>query len=394
VKVIPSQGISAPKGFMATGLACGIKISGKKDLGLVFSETPAAVAAAFTKNQVVAAPVTASRENLGPTARAVIACTGRQGLEDAWSMIDLTAGKLGVDPHEVLVASTGVIGQPLPMDKIKAGLARLQPASGANADSDFARAIMTTDAFPKQLAVRIELSGGEVLISGATKGAGMIAPDMAPHATMLTFITTDAPLEREALSEYLTRAVDKSFNAITVDGDTSTNDSVFALANGAAGDFALTDKDKRVFQEGLDYLCLQLAKMIVRDGEGATKIIGYKVVGAKTAADAAAVARTLANSLLVKTAFFGGDPNWGRLLAAAGRAGVELDPGDLDIDINGLALVRSGQAADTAPEKIAGEMRNEEIQVWINLNRGGYQATVYGCDLSYDYVKINAEYHT
>lgn len=401
MKIIPGRGVSAPLGFKTGGTACGIKASGKKDLGLVLSESPASVAAAFTRNQVVAAPVVACRENIGETARAIIvnsgnanACTGRQGLEDAWSMIDLAAGGLGIDPGAVLVASTGVIGHPLPVPKIKAGLAELALEAGVEADANFSASIMTTDAFPKQVAVKVALSGGTVTIGGAAKGAGMIAPDMAPHATMLAFVTTDAPLSSKELQEHLCVTIEKTFNAVTVDGDTSTNDSIFLLANGKAGDFALTDADRRSFQESLDFLCLQLAKMIVRDGEGATKLIAYKVVGAKTAEDAAQVARTVANSLLVKTAFFGEDPNWGRLLAAIGRSGVELEPNDLDIDINGQALVRSGQSAQTDASKVAAAVRTEEIMIWINLNQGGYQTTVYGCDLGYEYVKINAEYHT
>ncbi len=401
MKVIVETGVTAPIGFGAAGLACAIKASGKKDLGLVWSETPASIATAYTTNTVIAAPVEACRENQGEKARAIIvnsgnanACTGRQGLEDAWSMIDLTAGTLDLDPHEVLVASTGIIGQPLPMTNIKKGIAKLALARGRAADLAFAKAIMTTDAFPKQLAVEVPLSGGTVTIGGAAKGAGMIAPDMAPHATMLAFITTDAPLSQVELAEHLAVSLEKTFNAITVDGDTSTNDSIFALANGRAGDFELTKHDRRTFQEAFDYLCLQLAKMIVRDGEGSTKVITYKIVGAKTAAEAEMTARTVADSLLVKTAFFGQDPNWGRLLAAVGRAGADLDPKDLDIDISGVPLVRSGQAAEFDSAALAEQMKNDELQVWINLNRGGYRKTIYGCDLSHEYIRINSEYRT
>ena len=401
IKIIANRGISAPAGFEAAGLACGIKAGGKEDLGLVLSKTPAAVAAAFTTNKVVAASVEACRENLEEKARAVIvnsgnanACVGRQGLEDAWSMIDLTAGTFELDPHETLVASTGIIGRPLPMAAVKDGIAALKPEHGREADAAFSRAIITTDAFPKQLAIEVALTGGTVVIGGAAKGAGMIAPDMAPHATMLAFVTTDAPLAAAQLNEHLAATLKKTFNAITVDGDMSTNDSIFAFANGMAGDFELNKGDRRAFQEGLDYLCLQLAKMIVRDGEGATKVITYKVVGAKSADEAEQTARTVADSLLVKTAFFGRDPNWGRLLAAVGRSGAELDPDDLDIDIGGLPLVRSGKAAETDTAEVAERMKSDEIEVWINLNRGGYRKTIYGCDLGYDYVKINAEYHT
>ena len=401
MKIVPHKGVTAPEGFKAAGISCGIKSGGKKDLALVYSEIPAVTVAAFTDNRVVAAPVTVSAENLKGEARAVIinsgnanACTGPKGLLDARAMVNLTAARLGVEPRHVMVASTGIIGRPMPMDKVEAGIGVLDLDAGEQADIDFARAIMTTDAFPKHLAVEIELSGRPVRIGGAAKGAGMIAPRLVPHATMIAVVTTDAPMKKRDLHGHMTAALAKSFNAVTVDGDTSTNDTVFMLANGMAGDFKLSSPDKRVFQEALDYVCVQLAKMIVRDGEGATKLIEYKVVGAKKDADALKVAKTVANSILVKTAFFGQDPNWGRILAAAGRAGVALDPDDLDLDINGVPVVRSGQAADQDASRAAAEMKVEEIQVWINLNQGSCQAVFYGSDLSYEYVKINAEYST
>lgn len=401
MKIIPHKGVTAPKGFKAAGIACGIKASGKKDLALVYSETPAVAVAAFTDNRVVAAPVTVSKENLKGEARAIVinsgnanACTGPKGLIDANSMVKMTAARLGAEPGHILVASTGIIGRPMPMDKIEAGMELLDLSAGPEADMAFARAIMTTDAFPKQLAVEMELSGVTVSIGGVAKGGGMIAPSLVPHATMIAVVTTDAPIDRHELHGHMTEAISISFNAVTVDGDTSTNDTLFVLANGRAGEFELSAADKRVFQEGLDYVCVQLAKMIVRDGEGATKLIEYKVVGAKKDADALKVAKTVANSILVKTAFFGQDPNWGRILAAAGRAGVAFDPGDLDVDINGVPVVRSGQAADRDVSRAAAVMKAAEIQVWINLNQGSCQAVFYGSDLSYDYVKINAEYTT
>ncbi|MDP1808428.1 MAG: bifunctional glutamate N-acetyltransferase/amino-acid acetyltransferase ArgJ [Actinomycetota bacterium] len=398
---MPHKGVTAPKGFEAAGIACGIKASRKKDLALVYSQAPAVAVAAFTDNRVVAAPVTVSKQNLKGEARAIVinsgnanACTGPKGLLDAKAMVRMTAVRLGVESGQVLVASTGIIGRPMPMDKIEAGMELLDLSDGPEADIAFARAIMTTDAFPKQLAVEIELSGGTVSIGGVAKGGGMIAPSLAPHATMIAVVTTDAPVKKHELHGHMTAALSKSFNAVTVDGDTSTNDTIFVLANGMAGEFKLSTADKRVFQEALDYVCVQLAKMIVRDGEGATKLIEYKVVGAKKDADAVKVAKTVANSILVKTAFFGQDPNWGRILAAAGRAGVALDPDDLDVDINGVPVVRSGQAADLDVSRAADAMKAEEIQVWINLNQGSCQAVFYGSDLSYDYVKINAEYTT
>lgn len=401
MKIIANQGVTAPVGFRAGGLACGLKASGKRDLGLLFSEKPAAAAGAFTANQVAAAPVVVSKKNLGRTAQAIIinsgnanACTGQKGISDAWAMVEAAAGRLGLRADKVLVASTGIIGRRLALEKVEQGVVDMQLDRGPEADHDFAQAIMTTDAFSKQLAVEIELQGTPVRIGGAAKGAGMIAPNLAPHATMIAVITTDAPLASTDLRRCLTAAVDKSFNVITVDGDTSTNDTVFALANGMARRFKLSPADEKSFQEALDFVCIQLAKMIVRDGEGATKLISYKVVGAKKESDAVVAAKTMANSILVKTAFFGEDPNWGRILAAVGRSGVELDPDEIDIDINGVAVVRSGQASGFDLTALRREMKNEEIQVWINLNQGSYQATAYGCDLNYDYVKLNAEYTT
>ncbi len=401
VKVVPSRGVSGPLGFESGGLACGIKASGKDDLGLVFSRKPAAVAASFTTNRVAAAPIIVAKENLGKTARAVLinsgnanACTGPQGLKDAHRMVSLAADQLKIDRTEVLIASTGIIGAALPMEALESGIKRLETARGELPDLAFSKAIMTTDAFYKQLAVEITLGGQAVVIGGTAKGAGMIAPDLAPHATMLAVLTTDAIVPAADLQAYLDKSLNQSFNSISVDGDTSTNDCVFALANGAAGAVVSSPNDRAVFQEALDYVCLQLAKMIVRDGEGATKLIVYKVAGAKTARDARQVAKTIADSMLVKTAFFGEDPNWGRFLMAAGKAGVDFEADDLDIDINGVPLVRSGQATGTDLAKVAAEMKGEEIQVWLNLNQGNYQDIFYGCDLSYEYVKINAEYST
>lgn len=400
MKIIPNKGVTAPKGFKAAGVACGIKTSGKKDLAIIYSEVPAKTTAAFTDNLVVAAPVTASKDNLKGKAQAIIinsgnanACTGPKGMLDAQAMIKATSARFAVKPDHVLVASTGIIGRPLPIDRIEAGINLLEANTGEEADIDFTQAIMTTDAFPKQLAVEVELSGGVVSIGGSAKGAGMISPSLTPHATMIAVITTDAPLNESQMQSSMAGALAASFNAVTVDGDTSTNDSFFFMANGRAGEFELSIADNRIFQEALDYVCLQLAKMIVRDGEGATKVIEYKVVGAKNDTDAVKVAKTAANSILVKTAFFGQNPNWGRILAAAGRAGVEISPDDVDIDINGTPMVRSGQAAGHDMSAAAAQMKAEEIQVWINLNQGGGQAVFYGSDLSYEYIKINAEYN-
>lgn len=401
MKVVPTRGVSAPKGFTATGISCGIKTADKKDLALVFSEKPTIAAAAFTTNRVAAAPVRATKENFSPESQAIIinsgnanACTGPEGIANAWSMINVTAKKLGCKPSKVLLASTGIIGHSLPIKKIRVGIKNLKPAAGVEADRDFSEAIMTTDAFPKQLAVQIELNSGPIWIGGCAKGAGMIAPDLMPHATTIAVVTTDAPVKKEDLDIHMKKALNKSFNAITVDGDTSTNDSFFLLANGAAGDFEMSISEKHRFQEAVDYVCLSLAKMIVRDGEGTTKVVEYKVVGAKTETDAICVAKTIANSILVKTAFFGEDPNWGRILAAAGRAGAEFDPDDVELDINGMAIIRAGEAVDYDLAALGQQMKAEEIHIWINLNQGSHQAISYGCDLGFDFVKLNSLYTT
>jgi glutamate N-acetyltransferase / amino-acid N-acetyltransferase len=401
MKVIENGGLTTPQGFEAAAVACGIKASGNKDLSLVYSPSPAAVSAAFTANQVAAAPVVVSKANLGTTAQAIIlnsgnanAVTGAAGIDDARAMVALTAARLGLAPGQVLVASTGIIGHPLPMAPVRDGIAALEPAAGPAADLAFAEGIMTTDAFPKHLAVEVELSGGPVAIGGSAKGAGMIAPDLAPHATMIAIVTTDAPLGQQDLDGFMAAAIAGSFNVITVDGDTSTNDCLFALANGRAGEFGLSAGDRRALREAFNYVCLRLAKMIVRDGEGATRLIEYTVTGAQTPGDAVTVAKTVADSLLVKTAFFGRDPNWGRILAAIGRSGVSIDPDRLEVDIGGAAVVRSGLAVETPGPRLALAMESEEIQVRIGLNLGAAQATVYGSDLSYDYVKLNAEYTT
>ncbi len=399
MKIVPQRGVSAPKGFKAGGIAAGIKAGDNKDLSLVYTENIATVAAAFTTNRVVAAPVVVCKNNFSSVAHAIIinsgnanACNGPQGLADAQSMVNLTAKKLGCKPSNTLVASTGIIGRPLPIKKVKAGIKKLSVSASEEADLAFAEAIMTTDAFPKQLAVEINFDNGPVWIGGAAKGAGMIAPDLKPHATTIAVVTTDAPIKHRELQVHMEETLSKSFNAITVDGDTSTNDSFFLLANGLAGGSTLSISEKHQFQKALDYICMSLAKMIVRDGEGATKLIEYKIVGAKTESDATSVAKSVANSILVKSAFFGEDPNWGRILAAAGRSGVDLNPDDLDLDINGMAMVRSGQGVDVDLTAVAKQLRAEEIRVWLNLNQGSYQAVEYGCDLSYDYLKLNSEY--
>lgn len=412
-------GVGAPHGFKAAGVAAGIKVSGKKDLALVYSKTDCLAAGMFTTSAVSAAPVRLSQSNLasGEFWRAVVinsgnanACTGRQGETDALEVNRLAAESLGVPPSAVLVASTGVIGVPLPVKPIEEAIDEAVSVSSRAGGSDAAQAIMTTDAYPKQRAVEFELSGTTVRVGAMAKGAGMIAPELtssgpasAPHATMLAVITTDAAVESTGdLGKFLRQAVEDSFNCISVDGDASTNDSVFLLANGKAGNRPLVfepgQADSDAFQKAISTVCLDLAQMIVADGEGATKLITYEVKGAATPGDAKSVAKAVAQSLLVKTAFFGRDPNWGRIMAAIGRSGVALRQESVDVyygSKSGLQqVVAVGAWAKADAEELKKIMDDREITVTIELGDGDGQAVFYGSDLSYEYVKINAEYHT
>ncbi len=394
-------GITAPAGFLAGGLHCGIKRNGEFDLAIIFSERPAAIAGMFSTNLVKAAPVLYSQKVVeGAVARAVVvnsgnanAVTGEQGKLDAKTMVRTTAESLGLSPYEVAVASTGTIGQKLPIDSIVTGIKSLAPSLRRDGGDDAARAIMTTDTFPKSVAVKVPLSRGEIVIGGMAKGAGMICPDLA---TMLAFVTTDAAIEAASLSRALDSAVNVSFNSITVDGDSSTNDTVLAMANGASDAAPITElsEDYPVFLSALQHVCARLAEMIVRDGEGATTFVRIHVVGAVEKTGARKMARTIANSLLVKTAIFGNDANWGRIIAAAGRAGVEMDPDLIDISLGELTLLRAGSPEDFDEGRAKEILSQKEVDITVDLHLGNESATVLTCDLSYEYVKINAEYRT
>lgn len=394
-------GVTAPAGFRAGGLHCGVKKDHKPDLAIIFSERSAAVAGVFTKNRVKAAPVLYNQQVVKQgSARAVVvnsgnanAVTGKQGRLDAEAMARTVERCLGLAPLEAAVASTGVIGQTLPMDRITRGIEQLAAALSREGGSDAARAIMTTDTFPKEVAVRVPVSHGEVSIGGIAKGAGMICPDLA---TMLVFITTDASVERMCLLRMLRTAVEPSFNSITVDGDSSTNDTVLILANGASGTPVIDDLsvDYPIFQAALDHVCMRLAEMIVRDGEGATKLVRVTVTGAMHVAEARQMAKTIANSLLVKTAIFGNDANWGRIICAAGRAGVEFDPGRVDIVIGDVLVLKDGGPCAFDESRAKELLSRKEVEIVVNLNAGNKSATVLTCDLSYEYVKINASYRT
>jgi len=390
-------GVTAPVGFLAGGTACGIK-KNFPDLGLLVSEKVASAAGVFTSNLVKAAPVLVSSQQIkGGRARAIVvnsgnanACTGEQGLRDAWDMVDTAARALGISREEVLVCSTGVIGETLPMKAVTRGIEALAGEVSREGEEAFARALMTTDSFPKNTALEVTTSQGTFRVGGAAKGAGMIHPNMA---TMLAFITTDVEVTPSALREVLKEAVDHSFNRITVDGDTSTNDTVLALANGASG-VKGKGKNLDILLQALKKVCQELAKMIVKDGEGATKVVKILVSGARNSQEAEKAARRVANSLLVKTALYGEDPNWGRLAAAVGSSGALLDPARLKVTIGDVEIVKEGLGITQAEEAAHEVMRQREYTLALDLGVGKGEYWVWTCDLTYDYIRINAEYRS
>jgi glutamate N-acetyltransferase/amino-acid N-acetyltransferase len=389
-------------GFRAAGIAAGIKKTQAKDLALIYSETPAAAAGVFTQNRVKAAPVLISMERVkSGSARAVLvnsgsanACTGRRGLEDARRLSKILAAALKIQPEKVLLGSTGVIGKPLPMAQMENHLPILVSALSPMGLEEAAKAIMTTDTFPKAAVVRSRINGKEITVAGIAKGAGMIAPHMA---TLLSFVLTDAAVPATALRRALKEGVDQSFNRITVDGDTSTNDTLLALANGKAGNPPIREKTAafKQFSALLNGVLLSLAKMIARDGEGATKLVEVVVENARTQEDAAKAARAIAESPLVKTAFFGADANWGRILCAAGYSGAIFDPSKADIFFDQVDIARRGQGTGVAKEEQATiVMKKNEYQVRVDLHQGKGRASLFTTDFSLDYVKINASYRS
>lgn len=396
-------GVTFPEGFVAAGVRCGLKTEGE-DLALLVSDSAATVAGVFTTNRVQAACVQYSRRVVRQgTARAVLinagnanACNGEQGDTDNRTLAEWVSRHLSLAPDAVLTASTGIIGHLLPMEKLQAGIesAVAELDRQENTDLTVAQAIMTTDTFPKLHAVEADSDQwvAPVRIGGMCKGAGMIAPNMA---TMLAFVTTDARLPADLLQEALTRAVAPSFNSVTVDGDTSTNDMCLLLASGMGqGEISRQGAAFEDFVEALTRVCIALAKQIARDGEGATKLVEIIVRGAATETGAHRIAKTIAESPLVKTALFGNDPNWGRLLAAAGRAGVAFDPNLLDVRIGEHLVCSEGRSVEFDRDAAHDYLTGKEVQIVLDLNTGDEVATVWTCDFSYDYVKINAEYHT
>ncbi len=392
----------SPLGFRFAARAGGLKKSGKPDLGLIVSETPACCAGVFTRNKVVAAPVqvTAPKIRQGRCQAVLInsgnanACTGEQGFRAAEECAGLVANQLGLAEELVAVSSTGVIGVPLPMETLSAQLPVLIDDLGKADGNDVAEAMMTTDSFAKSSARTISVDGRDCRLLGLAKGAGMIHPDMA---TMLAFVVTDASVTPDFLDTALRTAVNKSFNRITVDRDTSTNDMVLVLANGLAGnaEIAAGQQEGELFAQALTEILLDLAKMIVRDGEGATKLVRIQVTGAANDADALLAARSVATSALVKTAFFGEDANWGRIIAAVGYSGAEVNPDQVHICFDDVAMVEAGLGLGPDQEALATEvLQQSEFTVTVDLGLGTGSADYYTSDLTYDYVKINADYRT
>ncbi len=388
------------QGFKASAVKAGLKKDNGLDLALIFSEKETAVAGVFTTNKVVAAPVILTRGHTkNGRARAIIAnagnanaCTGKAGFNDARRTAELVADRLGIGSDEVLVASTGVIGQPLNVDNIAQALPALVERLSPDGIPTAARAIMTTDSFAKISHFEGHAGGRPYRILGVAKGAGMIMPNMA---TMLCFIVSDIRIDSHDLNGVLSSSVETTFNRITVDGDTSTNDTVLVMANGMAGNRDLTEADSKGFARGLETVMGELAQMIVRDGEGATKVIHMEIKGAHSASDALKAARTVGNSSLVKTACYGQDPNWGRIMAALGRADIVMDEGKVDIWVNDILIVSAGLGKGQEAEKNAAEiMVRKEYTITIDLHRGDFEDRIITCDLTHEYVSINASYRT
>jgi glutamate N-acetyltransferase / amino-acid N-acetyltransferase len=394
-------GITAAQGFTAGGVYCGIR-KAKKDIAIVRSEKPAVVAGVFTLNKVVAAPLLVDKIQLknSDVCSAVVinsgnanACTGEQGMKDAWAMVDTVAEAFHLPREHVLVSSTGVIGQYLPMEQITKGIYDLSTKLSADGNKDAAEAIMTTDIFSKECALRYSSGSSLITIGGMAKGSGMIAPNMA---TMLAFVTTDAAIAPSALQSALWYANNRSFNRITVDGDMSTNDMLLVLANGGAKNEEIQENTPafQQFRAALEYVLVKLAKMIARDGEGATKFIEILVSGARTEDEATQAARAVANSNLVKTALHGADANWGRILCAVGYSGIDFNPDKTEISFNDLPVLKKNYEIVLDEEKAKATLSLDTITVSVNLNQGSAEARFWTCDLTKEYIHINASYRS
>lgn len=400
--VIDGGTVTVPKGFLASGVHCGLRRNKRHDIGLIFCEVPAVAAGVYTTNIFQAAPLAVTKQSVAVEHKlqAMLvnsananACTGEQGKSDAHKMRELMAQALEVEPHLVGVASTGVIGVNLPMDKVASGIAKLPPQLSVAGGEDFCQSILTTDLVKKSIAVKLTIDGQEVSIGGAAKGSGMIEPNMA---TMLGFITTDALISHEALQEALNDATNKTFNMITVDGDTSTNDMVVAMASGL-GDNSLLQPQHPEWEKFLDafvYVAEHLAKEIARDGEGATKLLEVTVSGAKSDVAAQRIVKTVIGSSLVKTALFGADANWGRIIAAIGYAGERINPDTVDIHLGDFTMLSQSTPVVFDEELAKQYLQGDNVQIRIALHNGEGIATGWGCDLTYEYVRINAAYRT
>ncbi len=401
IEFIPGGTVTSPEGFRAGATYAGIKKKSENslDLSLLASEAPCVTAALFTTNKIKSAPVLVNQEKIKKgKAVAVIAnsgcanaSTGEQGLADAREMATLAANSIGAIPEDVLVASTGVIGQTLPMNQIRASISQI--SLSRDGGHKLARAIMTTDTVPKETAVAVSVNDTKFTIGGVAKGAGMIHPNMA---TMFCFLTTDAIVELDFLKSALRKAVGVSFNMISVDGDTSPSDTVLIMANGRAGNKPISRGSRRAatFQQALDQVCIYLAKAIARDGEGATKLIEVTVNGAASVTDARLAARTVVSSPLVKTAVHGGDPNWGRIIVAVGRSGAEVVESKTDLHIGNIGVLKGGRPQPYSEQSVAQVFKQAEVPIKVNLNLGTASATAWGCDLSEEYVNINSQYMT
>lgn len=402
--VVADGSVTTPKGFVAGGLHCGLKKTTRHDLGAIVCEVPAAAAGVYTTNVFQAAPLKVTRESIGSEGvlRAVLvnsgnanACTGEQGEADAYEMRSRFAEAIGVSTDHVAVASTGVIGENLKMDKVRSGIDGLPSKldGGIVGAEDFCQAILTTDLVQKMVCVELTLDGQLVTVAGAAKGSGMIHPNMA---TMLGFVTTDAKIGSEPLQTLLRQATDLTFNMITVDGDTSTNDMLVAMASGLAGNKELTPEHEgwSAFADALRYVCEVLAKAIARDGEGATKLVEVQVRGAESDESAQAIAKTVIGSSLVKSAVFGADANWGRIIAAVGRAGQPVDPATVDIRIGDIVTLEQSRPVAFDEDKALEYLKGDTVVIGVDLHMAEGTATAWGCDLTYDYVRINAAYRT
>jgi len=394
IETIPEGTVTSPEGFLAGATSAGINknAAGKLDLAVLFSETPCAAAALFTDSRLKAAPVVLSQQRLkkGKAGAVVVnsgcanAFTGQEGYAHAIEMAELAAGGIGLEPEDVLVASTGVIGVPLPMERIRSGLERI--VLSGDGGHELAKAIMTTDTIPKEIAVRVKAGDSRFTIGGVAKGSGMIHPDLA---TLLCFLTTDASLGKGFLEKALKKAVEASFNMVSIDGDTSPNDMVLLMANGRGGSVPAD-----AFEQALEQVCVYLAKSIAGDGEGATRLIEVTVAGAASRLEARTAARAVVSSSLVKAAVHGADPNWGRIVAAVGRSGVKVEETKLDLSIGEIPVLKAGSSLPFDKRALVQRLKGKEVTISLDFNLGSGKATAWGCDLSQEYVTINSQYMT